>query len=358
MNQCCARCPRGLMCTRRQQGRFAHVKDGISSQCVSVQMPWKLSHRHCALAFFLCVCLPTSCPPPPSIKAERPVHSRVQPVSWARVGGWREGDGVRVKKREEEGGFLMMMNRSPVLQYITHEGWKDGERREERQKAPPFLKSVSPISSSFCLLYILPPFLTVWVTDRPVPLMHCGNVVWRSRHPPCRLPLPPPLFILPPLTGSIHKDPVEARRRNLWMDVNIFFISQNVVALFMLCESKGHQRGVETPQISHWSDDGGILEALHLEACSMCSLQQNTTLCSETQKHQRSKRHCSNSSAAWRWAVQPQTWLTFHNGIKMCLTTTLICDYQINTQWFRCYRIDSCMQRDLIWNTGYFLHLR
>lgn len=119
---------------------------------------------HRSLAFFLCVCLPTSCltpspspsPSPASIKAERPVHSRVQPVSWARAGGWREGDGDRVKLREEEGGFfMMMMNRSPVLHHSW--GMEDGERREVRQKAPPFLHSVSPISSSFCLLSITPP---------------------------------------------------------------------------------------------------------------------------------------------------------------------------------------------------------
>lgn len=147
MNQCCTQGLHGHTCTRKQQGGASHVKDEISSQCISAQMPWKLflilPLSSPSLACFLPLRLPPdflSHPPSPaSIKAERPVHSRVQPVSWARAGGWREGDGGRVKMKEEEGGFLMKMNRSPVLHHSwAMEGWRKKGGKTKDSSFPPF----------------------------------------------------------------------------------------------------------------------------------------------------------------------------------------------------------------------------
>lgn len=77
---------------------------------------------------------------------------------------------------------------------------KKAKGRTKKDQTPPFLLSF-PHPLHLCLLLPLPfslslsrslspspsptpfpPILTVWVTDRLVPLMHCGNVMWRSLH--------------------------------------------------------------------------------------------------------------------------------------------------------------------------------
>ncbi len=109
----------GTHTDRQTIATASHVKDEISSQCVSVQMPWELSlllllfllYHSFFPPLLLCVCLMASCviPSPTAIKGERPVHSCIQPVSWARreeggrEGGRRDGDKMRGEERRGRG---------------------------------------------------------------------------------------------------------------------------------------------------------------------------------------------------------------------------------------------------------------